>query len=200
MIQVKFKLQNRSIVRPGPLLQTALRRTLRVWGSNTLAPHCNTLQHTATHCNAVGCPGANDTLQQCNTLRHTATHCNTLQRAATHCNTLQHAATCCNMLQHAASHYNVPRHHDTATRCNTLQHTALHCISLHYTTTRYITARGRPFVTDLGVSDTAPTNKICRRASSEHLRIFHQYTKHRNFRNHQVDTPALGSHDWDAES
>ena len=50
--------------------------------------HCNTLQHTATHCHthsfnherrwtctAYSC---------CNTLQHTATHCNT------HCNTLRH--------------------------------------------------------------------------------------------------------------
>jgi len=37
------------------------------------ATHCNTLQHTATHC------------------KHTATHCNTLQYTATHCNTLQQA-------------------------------------------------------------------------------------------------------------
>jgi len=42
------------------------------------APHCNTLQHTATHCN---------------TLQHTATHCSTLQHTATHCNTLQRTAT-----------------------------------------------------------------------------------------------------------
>jgi len=35
------------------------------------APRCNTLQHTATHCNTLH-----------------ATHCNALQRTATHCNTL----------------------------------------------------------------------------------------------------------------
>jgi len=38
-------------------------------GSRT-AKHCNTLQHTATHCT-----------------QHTASHCNALQHTATHCNT-----------------------------------------------------------------------------------------------------------------
>ena len=54
------------------------------------APHCTTLQHTATHCN---------------TLQHTATHCNTLQHTATHCNTLQRTATHCNALQHTEVSY-----------------------------------------------------------------------------------------------
>ena len=43
-------------------------------------PNCNTLQHTATHC---------DTLQH---MQHTATHCNTLQ----HMQHMQHTATHCN--------------------------------------------------------------------------------------------------------
>jgi len=43
--------------------------------------HCNTLQHTATHCN---------TLQ----FIWYGAHCNTLQHTATHCNTLQHIAIC----------------------------------------------------------------------------------------------------------
>jgi len=38
------------------------------------APHCNTLQRSATHCI---------------TLQHTATYCSTLQTTATHCNTVQ---------------------------------------------------------------------------------------------------------------
>jgi len=64
--------------------------------------HCNTFQHTATHCTsheglvAYWMPRAS-TL--CRTLQHTATHCNTLQHTATHCNTLQHTATHCNTLQ-----------------------------------------------------------------------------------------------------
>ena len=39
---------------------------------------CNTLQHTATHCNTL------HSIADCNTLQHTATHCNTLQHTATH--------------------------------------------------------------------------------------------------------------------
>jgi len=70
----------------------ACDRKLRV----RLATHCNTLQHTATHCESV--------------LQHTATHCNTLQHTATHCNTLQHTATHYNTLQQTAN--------------NTLQQTA----------------------------------------------------------------------------
>jgi len=72
---------------------------------------CDTLQHTATHCN---------------TLQHAATtHCNTLQHAATHHNVLpfvETSATQCNTLQYTATHRNTLQH--TATRCNTLQHTA----------------------------------------------------------------------------
>ena len=51
---------------------------------NTLAEHCNTLQHTgnASHWH--------NTATHCNALQHTATHGNTLQHTATHCNTLQH--------------------------------------------------------------------------------------------------------------
>jgi len=63
--------------------------------------HCNTLQHTATHCNTLRS-------RRRQTVQHTATHCNTLQHTATHsahggdrqCNTLQHTATHCNTLQH----------------------------------------------------------------------------------------------------
>ena len=69
---------------------------------NTLQPHCNRLQQTATHCN---------------TLQHTATHCSTLQHTATYCNVLQRTETHCNALQCTAAH------------CNTLQHTATHCMT-----------------------------------------------------------------------
>jgi len=44
------------------------------------------------------------------TLQHTATHCNALQRIATHCNALQHTATHCNALQHTAAHYRTVQH------------------------------------------------------------------------------------------
>jgi len=70
---------------------------------------CNTLQCTATHCNA---------------LEHTAMHCNTLQCTATHCNALQHTAMHCNTLQNPATHCSMLRR--TATHCNTLQRTVTH--------------------------------------------------------------------------
>ena len=119
---------------------------------------CNTLQHSATHCN---------TLQtRCNTLQPAACHrqgrlhrallwnrrqsaayslrwsglfCRSLLlqhpathcntlHTATHCNTLQHTATHCNALEHTATHWNTLQH--TATHCNTLQHIATHCNTL----------------------------------------------------------------------
>ena len=56
---------------------------------------CNTLQHTATHCNTQHSATTWDTCffegtTHCNTLQQTAKNCNTLQNTATHCNTLQH--------------------------------------------------------------------------------------------------------------
>ena len=45
---------------------------------------CNTLQHTATHCNALQQTKHSATAPHCNTLQHTAAHCNTLQHTATH--------------------------------------------------------------------------------------------------------------------
>ena len=90
---------------------------------NGCSTHHNTPQHTATHRNIF------------NTLQHTATYCNALQHTATHCNVLQHTATHCNTLQHAATHCNTPQYNvihcktlqHSATLCNTLQHTAIHC-------------------------------------------------------------------------
>jgi len=76
--------------------------------------HCNTLQHTATHCNThvplvVSILSASIQFKNSatsfmfvtsNTLQHTATHCNTLQHTRTvgsvESNTLQHTATSCN--------------------------------------------------------------------------------------------------------
>jgi len=44
--------------------------------------HCNTLQHTATHCNTrKGVPSSRSRWRR---VPHTATHCNTLQHTATH--------------------------------------------------------------------------------------------------------------------
>jgi len=59
----------------------------------------------------------------CNTLQHTAAHCNS---HATHCNTLQHAATHCNTLQHTATHWNIPQLQLPTTHCNAPQHPATH--------------------------------------------------------------------------
>jgi len=95
----------------------------KIWGAgqmfvltlekaHTAASPCNnTLQHTATHCNAgSGCVGSVGCCESCNALKAQGgpiapqciqvTHCNTLQHTATHCNTLQHTATHCNTLQH----------------------------------------------------------------------------------------------------
>ena len=113
--------------------------------------NCNTLQHTATHCNT-----------HCNTLQPTATHDNTrqphnqlsdsswlstqftTQDTETPYNTLQHTATRCNTLQHAATHDNT-RHHTISSPiqfCSllnllrrTLQHTATHCNTRQHMTT-----------------------------------------------------------------
>jgi len=71
------------------------------------APHCNTLQHTATHCNTLQLE-ARHTAPHCNTLQHTATHCNALQlearHTAPHRNTLQHTATHCNLRRDTLHH------------------------------------------------------------------------------------------------
>ena len=84
------------------------------------ATHCNTLPHTATHCNTL----------HCNTLQHTATDGKHTAQHFTYpryiccdsCNMLPHTATHCNTLQHTATPYHTLQH--TATHCNTLQHTA----------------------------------------------------------------------------
>jgi len=83
--------------------------------SYNTATHCNTLQHTATHCKT-----------RCNALQHTATHLTrtphvsscatllvcfiTLQHTAIHCNTLQHTATHCNTLQLTSHGPHTSRH------------------------------------------------------------------------------------------
>jgi len=53
------------------------------------APHCTTLQHTATHCT---------------TLQHTAPHCTTLHHTAPHCRILHHTATKCSTRHHSAAY------------------------------------------------------------------------------------------------
>ena len=62
----------------------------------SIATHSNSLQHIATQCNTLHhtaqlrrvVNGPDE-----NTLQHSATHCNALQRTATHCNALQRTAT-----------------------------------------------------------------------------------------------------------
>jgi len=76
----------------------------------------------------------------CNTLQHTATHCATLKKhIATHCTTLKKHTWLSGplvVLQHTATHYNTLQH--TATHYNALQHTATHCNTLQYTAETYI--------------------------------------------------------------
>ena len=112
------------------------------------ATHCNTLQHTATHCNSFShslpflSPSFSHT--QCMWGTSTASHCNTLQHTATQCNTRTQCmwgttATPCNTLQHTATHYNTLQH--TVTRahsvcgvnllCPTFYHNT-HCNTLHH--------------------------------------------------------------------
>ena len=131
---------------------------VRSWGNRR--KHCNTLQHTATHCNKIAtrcnqvqqgcckllavwvdCLTKSCTIH-CITLHHTATHCNTLQHAATHYNTLQHNATRVALFvgriddqlgNRGATHSNTLQH--TATHCNTQQHTATHSNTQQHTAT-----------------------------------------------------------------
>jgi len=72
------------------------------------APHCNTLQRTARHYNALQ-----------HTQKRNSHRCSC---AATHCTTLQRTAPRCNALHHAAKHRNALQH--TAPLCRILQHTA----------------------------------------------------------------------------
>ena len=137
----------------GTLLCVAKRCDFRI------ATHCNTLQHTATHYNALNRPSGALACVLGNLLfvaewcvSCAATHCNTLQPTATHCNTLQHTATHCSTLQRPStpsgyfsicpwklavcgrkvclSLLHYGTLQHTATHSNTLQHTATHCKTL----------------------------------------------------------------------
>jgi len=112
---------------------------------------CNTLQHTATHCNTllycnIMCLHAFILPHSCCILlQHTATHCNAVQDTATHSNTLQRTATygrtCAHCNRYCATHCDKLQRADTLTlamhltarHCNTLQHTAIHCNTLQHT-------------------------------------------------------------------
>ena len=120
-----------------------------------MLPHCNTPQHTVTHCN---------TLQHCNTPQQTATHHIALHYRAEHVTyklvkrgfkaaSLQHTATHRNTPHHTTPHRTTLQHTSvrgrardiqasqarfwsrlTATHCHTLQHTTTHCTTPHRTT------------------------------------------------------------------
>jgi len=94
--------------------------------------HCNTPQHTATHCNTLTQHTATHSRTSIESLVFTCAHCNTPQHTATHCNTLQHTATHRNTLQHTATHSrtSIESLVFTCAHCNTLQRTATHCNTL----------------------------------------------------------------------
>jgi len=108
-----------------------------------LTTHCNTLQHTAIHCNTErqGIPSPHPLVSYGSLLlcifqvsfRKEATNYRVFWRKATckdkphfesspsctpqeHCNTLQYTATHCNTLQHTATHY------ESSPPCRMTQH------------------------------------------------------------------------------
>jgi len=86
------------------------------------AAHCNTLQHTAAHCNA------------CNTLQHTSPYCNKfcMRHVASVMQVPVLVATtiCNNTMQRTTIHCN------TCNTCNTLHHTSTDCNTPQRTATR----------------------------------------------------------------
>jgi len=96
--------------------------------------HCNIMQHSATHCNALEYTVEEEVWQctcetYCNALQQTSSHYNTVQHTVTHWRSggiavdlwiiLQGNAKCCHTLPHTATHYHTRQH--TATHCNTLK-------------------------------------------------------------------------------
>jgi len=80
-------------------IDDTLQHTATHWNAlQRTAKHCkyavNTLQHTVTHrCQRIERKSVGSRAMlttRCNALQRTATHCNTLQNTAKHCNTLQH--------------------------------------------------------------------------------------------------------------
>jgi len=113
---------------------------------------CNTIQHTATHCNTLQqhTTTHSDILHHAVTLCHTVSHCNTLQQhttirrntlhcIATHCITLQ------SVLQRTVPHCKL---HHTTVHCSSvlLQHTTMHCSCTHSFATHYDTLHLHPFI------------------------------------------------------
>jgi len=122
-----------------------------------VALHCNTLQHTATHCTELHFARkkyVTATPHMCGiALQHIATHYNALHFARKKYVTvmphvcgiaLQHIPTQCNALHFARRKYftmtthvcgiALQRRQHIATHCNTLQHIATHCndIFIHF--------------------------------------------------------------------
>jgi len=123
------------------LLRTAAQRDtmtrvrhdswLRLNTLNITATHCNALQRTATHCSVL-----QRTATHCNALQRTAMHCTALLRTAPQSIALHRTAPYCTVLHRTATHCttlhcNTPQR--TATHCNSLQHTATHCNTLQHT-------------------------------------------------------------------
>jgi len=102
------------------------------------ATHCNTLQHTATCCNAqspaVECPVydlAFDILQHSAALQQ-ARPCSWMPSVQP---CFQNTATHCNILQHTATRKGMQLNAQCTTLLSTLQHTAIHCNTQQYTAT-----------------------------------------------------------------
>ena len=106
---------------------------------NTGSKHCNTLQHTATHCNRCS---KQRTGRYSMLFTRVLAHVwrNTLQPLTTHCNTLQHTAIytasysiICAIQVVSKKPVGIPYYSHVywhilyITHCNTLQHTATHC-------------------------------------------------------------------------
>ena len=116
---------------------------------------CNTMQHTATHCDTVfhRDPSQKSALYtmcymkvpyRCllrNFVSHNpwstndaVTHCNILQNTSTHCNTLQNTNTVLHTVSVTTAKLPLTLQR-TATHCNTLQNIATHCKTLQHTAT-----------------------------------------------------------------
>jgi len=67
-------------------------RTWCAYVKTNMCTHCNTLRHTAAHCNTRTYLTCIHAVLKLYTLQNTASHCNKLQHTATNCNTLQHTA------------------------------------------------------------------------------------------------------------
>ena len=104
------------------------------------ATHCNTLQHTAAHCNKTQVKALQE--EACkstiNPLRKTRICCITLQHATTLCHSLQHASAKQGQIsERGVQERNLPPQNNENTQLTTtLQHTATHSNNaLHHTAT-----------------------------------------------------------------